>query len=200
MELTEKYTRFVDRIRPAVLGDAAIMAGMFDSAKNQDAEGREDSLDILVNEGRETVRMIQEYLRPGSRLLEVGGGIGLTYAFLKSEGYDITSLEPSTGGFGDRYQAGEGVISLAGIETDDWLPIVCSRVNETDKKFDLIFSHFVLEHVLDIEESFEAMEGVLAEQGQMIHRCPNYWIPFEPHYNLPLVLLKSVAGHPGIYT
>ena len=187
MELTRKYTKFADRIRPAVLGDAAIMAGIFDSTKNQDAKTQEYSLDMLLDEGRETVSMIQEYVRPGVRLLEVGGGIGLTYAFLKSEGYDITSLEPSTGGFGDRHQSGKGVIGLAGIETDDWLPIVCSKVNETGKEFDLIFSHFVLEHVLDMEASFEAMEAVLSEQGQMVHRCPNYSIPFEPHYNLPLV-------------
>lgn len=187
MELTEKYAEFVDRIRPAVLGDSSVMAGLFDSTQDQDAEMQEHSLDILLDEGRETVIMIQQYLRPGVRLLEVGGGIGLTYAFLRSEGYAITSLEPSTGGFGDRYRSGERVIQLAGIETDDWLPIICSRVDETDKQFDVIFSHFVLEHVADLEESFEAMEAVLAERGQMIHRCPNYSVPFEPHYNLPLV-------------
>ncbi len=187
MELTEKYAAFADRMRPALLGDAAVIAGLFESTKNQDAKRQEYFLDILLDEGRETVGMIQECLRPGLRLLEVGGGIGLAYAFLRSEGYDITSLEPSTGGFGDRYQSGKSVIGLAGCETDGWLPIVCSRVTETDKKFDLIFSHFVLEHVRDIDESFEAMEGVLSEQGQMIHRCPNYSIPFDPHYNLLLV-------------
>ena len=39
-------------------------------------------------------------------LLEVGGGIGFVYGFLKHHGFNISSIEPSSSDFKGYYQAG----------------------------------------------------------------------------------------------
>jgi len=59
--------------------------------------------------------------------------------------------------------------------------------------FDLIFSVMPLEHIPDFEAAFAGMAAVLAPQGRMIHLCPNYMVPYEPHFGLPLVPLAPRA-------
>ena len=50
--------------------------------------------------------------------------------------------------------------------------------------FGVIFSNNVLEHIPDIESAFHGMVQVLSEEGVMVHSCPNYVVPFEPHLNI----------------
>jgi SAM-dependent methyltransferase len=54
----------------------------------------------------------------------------------------------------------------------------------------VIFSVNVLEHIPTLERALEGMLGVLAPGGVMRHTCPNYAVPYEPHYGIPLVPLK----------
>jgi SAM-dependent methyltransferase len=52
--------------------------------------------------------------------------------------------------------------------------------------FDFVFSVHVLEHVNDLDSLFGAMVGMLAEGGAMVHLCPNYAFPYEPHFRVPI--------------
>lgn len=145
-----------------------------------------------IAEVRVALRVVGPAINADLRVLEVGSGIGLFAAFLKSLDIDVTELEPVGAGF---QFIGEARASLAfytrpsahlDIGVEQLQPAVHGR-------FDLIFSINVLEHVADWRRALEACLSVLADRGQMIHVHPNYAIPFEPHFNVPLVPLRPAV-------
>ncbi len=148
----------------------------------------ERALVSLMNEARITWRMIACVVRPGMRVLEVGAGLCLTSLFLKSEGLDVVALEPASGGFDlfrlMRERLLERHASL-GLEVLD-----CPAQELTPSRhgwFDLVFSNNVIEHIPDWSRALDAMLDVLSEHGCMMHACPNYRIPYEPHFGLPVL-------------
>jgi hypothetical protein len=72
-----------------------------------------------------------------------------------------------------------------------------------------MFSVHVLEHVPDFAAAVTAMASVLAPGGEGTHICPNYHVPFEPHFGIPLVpgaprlsarvFAKRVASDPDLW-
>jgi 2-polyprenyl-3-methyl-5-hydroxy-6-metoxy-1,4-benzoquinol methylase len=126
----------------------------------------------------------------GKRILEVGAGIGVLSICLARQGYRITALEPGANGFDANAQLGAAVRAWLGEVDLPMLDIEVGRLNRAQHgEFDLIFSINVLEHIPDLAGAMAAMEGVLAPSGSMIHLCPNYAIPYEPHFGIPLVPL-----------
>jgi len=57
---------------------------------------------------------------------------------------------------------------------------------DEDGEFDLIFSNNVMEHIPGWHQAMDAMSAVLSSNGQMLHACPNYTVPYEPHYGVPV--------------
>jgi SAM-dependent methyltransferase len=134
------------------------------------------------------LRLLEGQLRPGVRILEIGAGIGLLAFELRRRGYEIVALEPGANGFGDSARIGEALRAF--VPEYDVLVIdrEASGLDPAcDGVFDLIFSVNVLEHIPDLEANLAGMLGVLAPAGQMLHTCPNYHVPYEPHYAMPLV-------------
>ena len=64
---------------------------------------------------------------------------------------------------------------------------------ELHGRFDLIFSNNVLEHIDDPVAALHSMRRVLTDGGVMIHSCPNYSVPFEPHFGFPLIPGRPAA-------
>ena len=56
-----------------------------------------------------------------------------------------------------------------------------------DGKFDFIFSINVMEHIDDIDMATDAILSVLKPDGICVNSCPNYLVPYEPHYAIPMV-------------
>lgn len=131
--------------------------------------------------------LIAPHQKAGVRILEVGAGIGLLAHDLYRRGWNVVALEPGANGFGFSARIGAAVRAFVG----GGLPLLDKPSSalepEKDGPFDLIFSVNVLEHIPDLEASLIAMLGVLAPGGVMTHTCPNYHVPYEPHYALPLV-------------
>ena len=162
-------------------------------AKETAAESSHDAgsvlalLETYANESRATLELILMHLQADSRILEIGAGLCLTSLFLKKAGYDVTALEPALGGFGmfelikekilQQHEAiGLGVLNKPAQELNA----------DSDGQFDLIFSNNVLEHIPDWPAALSAMGGVLKTNGRMLHACPNYTVPYEPHYGVPV--------------
>lgn len=168
-------------------------------------------LDTYCNEARVGLALIEPSLRPGLRVLEVGAGIGLLARTLFEEGVDILGIEPGTAGFGFMPALASIVSACAeSQETFVTWPIGVAELNcDKHGKFDLIYSVNVLEHLLELDAAVAAMTGVLKSDGAMVHMCPNYAVPYEPHFTIPLIpgALKStkhifpkrVRRYPGLW-
>lgn len=172
----------------ALLCDNEFMQCSFSSTtQGKMSSSPADLLVILKREAEKTLRMISPHIRPGMRVLEIGGGIGLTYVALRSMGFDSTSLEPGDHGFGDRHRAGLRLCKVLGVDPRGWVKAGIEEYPSQKQGYDLVFSFFVLEHIQDLNQAFRVMAGNLRPKGVMVHRCPNYSVPFEPHFNIPLV-------------
>jgi len=121
----------------------------------------------------------------------VGSGSGILCAFLHKEGFKIVGLEPTETGFGHMAALSAFVRSSPTIsETLDLRDWSIERLEEEDpSEFDFIFSFHVLEHVEDLESLFGSMSRVLSPDGEMFHLCPNYIVPYEPHFGVPIVYM-----------
>ena len=139
-----------------------------------------------VGEARVAMRFVGPAIEPGLRVLEVGSGIGLFAGFLRSIDVDVTELEPVGKGF---QFIGAARAALSDYSRPSFhLDIGVEDLQPTEHgKFDLIFSINVLEHVSDWRVALGACRSVLSTDGEMLHMHPNYAVPFEPHFNVPLV-------------
>lgn len=123
----------------------------------------------------------------GRRVLEVGAGLGIVSAYLEKRGVQVEAVEPAVTTFGDNKR----FLPLVRQTLEAKFPVHACSVEdlsvEKNGRYDMIFSHNVLEHMLDLEKSFLAMRRLLASQGAMVHSCANYFFPYEPHYGIWLV-------------
>ncbi|MFT6098982.1 MAG: 2-polyprenyl-3-methyl-5-hydroxy-6-metoxy-1,4-benzoquinol methylase [Arenicella sp.] len=154
------------------------------------AEKNDEMLTLLntyIGEARHGLLFLEPHLASadeGVRILEVGAGLCLLSLFLKSEGLDVVALEPSIGGFEMFSLAKKNI--LAHDRHDLFVLEKGSEElsKDNDGVFDLIFSNNVLEHIPDLDGAMQGMVNVLSPTGKMVHNCPNYVVPYEPHLNL----------------
>jgi SAM-dependent methyltransferase len=145
-------------------------------------------LETFTNEAKTYWPMLQQHIHQGSRVLEVGSGLGFLSLWLTEIGVNVTSLEPAAGPF-DIFGSLASIISeLSNGPQANVLPIGVESINSAGLgKFDVIFSFNVLEHIDDLESAFAAMAKALSPSGIMLHSCPNYAFPYEPHLGIPLI-------------
>ena len=163
------------------------------AAADVDAEWLESTLIVSLAEAEYTLRWIGSWLRDGQRVLEVGSGLGLTSAFLAMSGVDVCSIEPGGPGF-ERYERANPILrSSLEITHQHFVMAVEDATSVQPGTFDLIFSNNVLEHVRDVASTLGALNAVLRPGGVMVHNCPNYHVPFEPHFGIPLLPLRPAS-------
>ena len=124
------------------------------------------------------------------RILEVGSGSGILTAWLLLNGVDVIGIEPSALGFSFHADIFTAIWDYFKLPSNKVFDRSAEQISEQDLgKFHLIYSVNVMEHipVNNLDLVFEKMKSVLHENGIMYHHCPNYSIPFEPHYGLPLI-------------
>lgn len=142
---------------------------------------------VYIEEAELTLSLLERRrLTSGDALLEVGGGVGLAYGFLKSRGFDIYAIEPSKSGHGGYYETALEMFTILNIDASHWYPLSVTECVKLNKKFDIIFSNYVLEHIQDLRSAFVSMKGVLSQGGIMIHHTVNYTVPYEPHFRIIL--------------
>lgn len=159
-----------------------------------DAADLRSRLVLGAAEAAQTVRMLAGVaVADGDRVIEIGAGLGLASAYLSSCGFDVVALEPAGIGFDEHASVARNVAELLG-SSHDVLEFGAESLRPEDQgRFGLIFSNNVLEHVESPVMALRALSSVLADDGVMIHSCPNYAIPFEPHFGLPLVPFRPFS-------
>lgn len=140
----------------------------------------------LVRDAINSIEMIKDGYKSGRKILEIGGGVGFCYLWLKKQGMNITSIEPSQFG-GNNYEVGLKIMKIAGVDSSGWLSFSADEVGKLGQSYDFIFSNNVLEHIDNLEESLQALCEVMSSGGSMTHTCPNYLVPYEPHFGILLV-------------
>lgn len=149
-----------------------------------------DILCTFANETRVTLGLVENFLNPEIRILEVGGGICLFSIFLKSENYNVVALEPALGGFSGFEKIKNAVLACyCHIELEVFSISAQDLHRQKYGEFNLIYSNNVIEHIPDLSSAFSAMTSVLSQNGLMVHGCPNYAIPYEPHFGVPVFKL-----------
>lgn len=141
-----------------------------------------------ANEARLGYSLVQPFLDQKKRMLEVGAGIGVLSTFLHMNGHSIVAIEPSGVGFDLNNALGRELHQWLQLEDVEYLDtkaeaLACDELGE----FELIYSINVVEHLPDLELAFGGMSSVLSQTGTMLHACPNYHVPYEPHFGIPLI-------------
>lgn len=179
---SEAVTAYLDK-----LIDQDLIAAIADATGQTEAEIA-TTLRIYASEAPVGVGLLRGHDLTGKRVLEVGAGIGLQTCYLLNAGVNIESVEPEGVGFDNNHLLIEHISRKAALQP---IPIHAIGAEALDPavhgKFDVIFSLNVLEHIAELEDAIAAMARVLAPGGIMIHDCPNYVAPYEPHYGIPLM-------------
>ncbi|MBF0176501.1 MAG: class I SAM-dependent methyltransferase [Magnetococcales bacterium] len=150
-------------------------------------------LDTYMNEALFYYVDVRLQMSPHHRILEIGSGIGFLSLWIELHGFDVVALEPNAGFFDLFAKIAMEVRRFAGGKREP-LNVTAEQLDpETHGRFDVVFSFNVLEHIDHLEQACAAMVACLAPGGRMMHVCPNYVFPYEPHFGVPLL-----PGFPGI--
>jgi cyclopropane fatty-acyl-phospholipid synthase-like methyltransferase len=131
-------------------------------------------------------------LTSGSYLIEIGSGIGLLSLHLASLGFEVTAFEPQSSGFNHMNE-------MRSLISENWIPpapqvdfreAILEQETKLEKLADFVFAINVIEHVHDYEDLIR--QAIKAKTPNAVLRiiCPNYSIPYEPHFNIPIVFSK----------
>jgi len=134
-------------------------------------------------------------LSPGSQIIEIGSGIGLLALFLSSKGFAVTAFEPQSSGFNQMNEMRREIVT-------NWKPVtptvefreaLLDESTKLNKLADYIFAINVIEHVPNFVGLIA--NGIRAKTDDAIFRlvCPNYTIPYEPHFNIPIIFSKKIT-------
>ena len=127
-----------------------------------------------------------------SSVLEIGSGTGILLNELKEHFPNITfsGIDPNVSGF-------HNLKKITNNLNNDGHNIVVENTDvekfKSDKKFDLIFSVNVFEHVSDQLQYLIKTHNLLNKDGLNIILCPNYDFPYEPHFVIPIIINKKIT-------
>jgi SAM-dependent methyltransferase len=127
-------------------------------------------------------------------ILEVGAGSMLLSCQLAKEGFAVTALEPLGEGFSSFSQLQEIVLRHARAQCvgPEVLPIPVERLDRPSG-FDFAYSINVMEHVGDFALALRAVGRALRPGAEYRFTCANYLFPYEPHFDIPIVVSKSLT-------
>jgi SAM-dependent methyltransferase len=158
-------------------------------------------LETLYGIFAQEARVARTWLEPslqrlaqGATILEVGAGLMLLSCQLAKEGFAVTALEPVGEGFASFAELQELLLRHAGAQgfAPEVLPIPVERL-ERESSFDFAYSVNVMEHVGDFSQALQALGRALRPGAEYRFTCANYLFPYEPHFDIPIVLTKALT-------
>lgn len=158
------------------------------SMTGQDAQSINVIFELVKDEAKQTLKLLRGLSLPeDTRILEVGAGYGLASICLAMMGFSVTALEPGGTGFEDYVGTSSAFAVVCNVNLEHIESGAETANFDGIPQFDLIISNNVIEHVREVEKAFENLSLALKNDGLMIHSCPNYAFPYEPHFGIPLL-------------
>jgi SAM-dependent methyltransferase len=144
--------------------------------------------------GRNYISSELDKLEQDAAVLEVGAGSLILSTQLVREGFKLTALEPIGSGFSHFNQLREIVVNKAKLNgcMPRMMEMTAEQLDITNN-FDFAFSVNVMEHVNNIEVTLIKVMQSIKIGGEYKFTCPNYIFPYEPHFNIPTVISKSLT-------
>jgi SAM-dependent methyltransferase len=139
------------------------------------------------------VETVKEWFRPGSTVLEIGGGSGYQASLIAAMGCQVLSFD---------------LASSSELATqENFYPVQIydgQHIPVADQSIDVIFSSNVLEHVKNLPLLLEEMQRVLKPEGVAVHILPSPAWRFWTSMGYFGFVLKSLFGlqrpSPGVGT
>lgn len=129
-------------------------------------------------------------------LLEVGSGVGLLALYAASLGRKVWAFEPETSGFG-KMASMNSLLRRAWQGNVGDVQWVNDRLTESDphlsSKATYAFAIHVIEHAPIDGELFGSVLSNLEVGGKFRFICPNYVVPYEPHFDMPTLWSKRLT-------
>jgi 2-polyprenyl-3-methyl-5-hydroxy-6-metoxy-1,4-benzoquinol methylase len=144
--------------------------------------------------GRAYIEPNLQQLDAGSSILEIGAGSLILSTQLVREGFKVTALEPTGEGFSHFDQLRALVIEEAAVNgVASELLVIPAEALAIKDRFSFAFSINVMEHVGDVGIVIHRVCESLNARGSYRFTCPNYLFPYEPHFNIPTLISKSLT-------
>ena len=133
-------------------------------------------------------------IKKGSAVVEIGSGTGLLSMYVASLGYKVYSFEPQSSGFKDMLEMKELLKEC--WESD--FPIanfINDYYSESYFKENEVIDYFiavnVIEHIPNYPELIQNVKKKMNNNSIFRIICPNYLIPYEPHFDIPIFFNKK---------
>jgi 2-polyprenyl-3-methyl-5-hydroxy-6-metoxy-1,4-benzoquinol methylase len=130
--------------------------------------------------------------RKYKNILEIGSGTGLLLNELQKScpKFFFVGIDPGESGF-HNYKQILLKIEKLNKKTKFYKKNIINY--KTQKKFDLIFSFNVFEHIKNQKKFLKKTYSLLNKNGKIIIYAPNYDFPYEPHFVLPIIFNKKLT-------
>ena len=150
---------------------------------------------VWINEaifGYENIYKYCKDLKNGNKILEIGCGSGILLSLLVEnfKNLHFEGIEPFNDGFSS-LETLNTIIKDAGISIEN-KPYEDFK---TSSKYNLIFCINVFEHLEDWPHFLIKVKNLLEKNGKLIILCPNYCIPYESHFRIPIIFNKKTTEY-----
>lgn len=186
---------------PAVIADQRVNSWLAELREYFQAKAPEllPLLDIYSEEakfGRAYISHELSVLSQNANVLEVGAGAMLLSCQLVREGFNVTALEPIASGF-SHFDKMRGIVIERARSTGCLPNILTIPAEELGvvNQFDFAYSVNVMEHVTSVSTVIENVGRSLRNGACYKFTCPNYLFPYEPHFNIPILLSKQITAY-----
>ncbi len=169
-------------LRACFISDAPELISLFDTYSEE------------ATFGRRYIESDLKSLKPDSRILEVGAGSLLLSCQLVREGFHVTSLEPIGIGFSHFKKMRQIVIDRAtSLECAPEMLNIDAETLDRHNCYDYAFSVNVMEHVHNVDLVLDNVVKSLVIGASYRFTCPNYYFPYEPHFDIITLFSKSLT-------